>query len=98
MIGLSILISWITGLAASPIGPQLGEGETGKSGTPPPTIEVRTIEVSGGWIWQVFSTLPRQNCHVTHPLPPSCAIAPLFSRSWTNYLKCSCVTYINITS
>ncbi len=38
MIGLSILIIWITALAASPIGPQLGEGEMGKSGNPPPKL------------------------------------------------------------
>ncbi len=36
-----------------------------------------TIDVSRGWILQVFLTLLRQNCHVTHPppSPPSCAIA-----------------------
>jgi hypothetical protein len=50
--------------AASPIGPQLGEGETGKSGKP-----LSTIDLSCWWIWQVFLTLPRQNCHVTHPPP-----------------------------
>jgi hypothetical protein len=32
------------------------------------------------------------------PPPPSCAIAPLFSRSRTDYFKCLCVTYTNITS
>jgi hypothetical protein len=34
----------------------------------------------------------------THLSPPSCAIAPLFSRSRTNYFKYLSVTYTNITS
>jgi hypothetical protein len=67
---------------ASSIGPQLGAGETGISGNPS-----RTVDVNCWRIWQVFLTLPRQKCHVTHPLLPSCAIAPLFSRSRTNYFK-----------
>ncbi len=29
-----------------------------------PATPTCTIEVIWGWIWQVFSTLPRQNCHV----------------------------------
>ena len=32
------------------------------------------------------------------PPPPSCAIAPLFSRSRINYFKCLYATYTNITS
>ncbi len=63
---VSFNIIWVKGLlnsdwlcaspAASPIGPQLRDGETGKSSTPPPS---NTIEIIGRL------TLPRQNCHVT---------------------------------
>ncbi len=78
---------------ASPIGPQLGEEEMGKSGNP------LTIVVSCGWIWQVFLTVLSENCHVTHPFPFSGMLAPLFNRSRTNYfelfISLLCVTYLS---
>jgi hypothetical protein len=58
-----------------------------KSGTP------YTIGESCQWIWQVFLTLCKQNCHVElscntpSPLSPSWAIAPLFSRPRANYFN-----------
>jgi hypothetical protein len=58
---------WLgAGLAASPNGPQLEEERLD-----PTTLPPGTIEVSCGWIWQVFLMLPRQNCHVKHPPPLS---------------------------
>jgi hypothetical protein len=56
---------WLgAGPAVSPIGSQLAKEEIGKLGPP------CTIEMSCGRLWQIFWTLPRQNCHKTHPPPP----------------------------
>ncbi len=56
----SILIGWVAGQQRLLLAYSWERERPENPGTP------RTIEASWGWIWQVISTLPRQNCHVTH--------------------------------
>jgi hypothetical protein len=68
--------------AASLIGPQLGAGETGKSGNP------LHLHVNCRRIWQVFLTLPRQTYHMTYPL--LLVVQSLHSSTNPRQITCNC--------
>jgi hypothetical protein len=74
--GLFVLIRWVTESSIS-------YWPTARENLAPPP----TIEVSCGRIWQVFLTLSRHDCHMTHSAPHSCAYSNCLFHYYVSHIR-----------